>query len=404
MRRIGVLMAHAESDPEFEAYLAAFREGLQKLGWSEGRNIRIDTRWGALDDAEARQRIAKDLVRLEPDVILTQNTPPTASMLQQTRTIPIIFVIVSDPVGSGFVKSLNRLGGNATGFTIMEPTMSSKWLELLKEIAPRVNRAAFLFNPATAPYVDYYLNPFKAAATSFGLKVISAPVHDSAEIDSAIAAQAREPNGGLIVIPDGFLNVHRVEIISLAARYRVPAVYPWRFFAEIGGLLSYGSEQRDEFRLAATYVDRILKGEKPSELPVQAPATFELVINLKTAKALGLEIPATLLATSDDASLYDRSLENSVTTNSRKTTLVAHYFMEKRRVHRRERRRPRGAATEAATEEGITRSCVLHGSTEGRPGARARDGKTRKASVPLCFAKRSQLLLMSRLRGHTLPA
>jgi putative ABC transport system substrate-binding protein len=299
VRRIGVLMAHAESDPEFEAYLAAFREGLQKLGWSEGRNIQIDTRWGALDDADARQRIAKELVIVGPDVILTQNTPPTASVLQQTRTIPIVFVIVSDPVGSGFVESLNRPGLNATGFTIMEPTMSSKWLGLLREIAPRVTRAAFLFNPATAPYVDYYLNPFKAAAASFGLEVIPAPVHDGAALDSVIAAQAREPNGGLIVIPDGFLNVHRVEIISLAARYRLPAVYPWRFFAEIGGLLSYGSEQRDEFRLAATYVDRILKGEKPSELPVQAPVKFELVINLKTAKALGLTIPQSLLATAD---------------------------------------------------------------------------------------------------------
>jgi putative ABC transport system substrate-binding protein len=300
MRRIGVLMAHAESDPEFEAYLAAFREGLEKLGWTEGRNIRIDTCWGALDDTETRQRLAKELVALEPDVILTQNTPPTASMLEQTHTIPIIFVIVADPVGSGFVASLPRPGGNATGFTVMEPTMSGKWLELLKEIAPRVNRAAFLFNPATAPYVDYYLNPFKAASASFRMDVVLAPVHDRAELDTVIAAQAREPNGGLILIPDGFLNVHRDEIVSLAARYSLPAVYPWRFFAERGGLLSYGSEQGDEFRLAATYVDRILKGEKPSELPVQAPVKFELVINLKTAKALGLTVPQSLIATADD--------------------------------------------------------------------------------------------------------
>jgi putative ABC transport system substrate-binding protein len=300
MRRIGVLMAHAESDPEFEAYLASFREGLQKLGRTEGRNIQIDVRWGALDDAEARTRLAKELVGLGPDVILTQNTPPTASMLQQTRTIPIVFVIVSDPVGSGFVESLPRPGGNATGFTIMEPTMSSKWLELLKEIAPRVNRAAFLFNPATAPYVDYYLKPFKAAAASLGIDVILAPVHDTAEIETVVAAQAREPNGGLILIPDGFLNVHRDEIILLAARYRLPAIYPWRFFAEHGGLLSYGSEQGDEFRLAAAYVDRILKGEKPSELPVQAPVKFELVINLKTANALGVIIPQSLRTTADE--------------------------------------------------------------------------------------------------------
>jgi putative tryptophan/tyrosine transport system substrate-binding protein len=299
VRRIGVLMAHAESDPEFEAYLAVFREGLHKLGWTEGRNVQFDVRWGALDDAAARQRLSKELVALAPDVILTQNTPPTASMLQQTRTIPVVFVIVSDPVGSGFVKGLPRPGGNATGFTIMEPTMSGKWLELLKDVAPRVDRAAFLFNPATAPYVDYYLAPFKAAAASFGMEVVLAPVHDRAELEPVIAAQSRDPNGGLILIPDGFLNVHRDEIIALAAHYHLPAIYPWRFFAEHGGLLSYGSEQSDEFRLAAAYVDRILRGEKPSDLPVQAPVKFELVINMKTARSLGLAIPPTLLSTAD---------------------------------------------------------------------------------------------------------
>ena len=299
MRRIGVLMAHAESDPEFHAYVAAFREGLQKLGWADGRNIQIDTRWGALDDAEARQRSAKELIALNPDLIVTQNTPPTASMLQQTRTLPIVFVVVADPVGSGFVNSLARPGGNATGFTIMEPTTTGKWLELLKEIAPRVNRAAFLFNPATTPYADIYLNPFKAAAASLGLEAVLAHVHDRTELNTVIAEQAREPNGGLIVMPDGFLNVHRAEVILLAARYHLPAIYPWRFFAEQGGLLSYGSEQRDLFRLAATYVDRILKGEKPSQLPVQAPVEYQLVINLKTAKALGLAVPPTLLDRAD---------------------------------------------------------------------------------------------------------
>jgi ABC-type uncharacterized transport system substrate-binding protein len=291
MRRIGVLMAHAENDPEFKTYVAAFRGGLEKLGWTEGRNIRIDFRWGALDDAEARERSAKELIALQPDLILTQNTPPTASMLKQTRTIPVVFVIVADPVGSGFVGNLARPGGNATGFTIMEPTIPGKWVELLKEIAPRVNRAAFLFNPATTPYRDIYLNPFKAAATSFAMEATAAPVHDSSELESVIAAQVREPNGSLIVMPDGFLNVHRAEIVSLAARYHLPAVYPWRFFAELGGLLSYGSDQRDMFRVAATYVDRILKGEKPADLPVQAPTKYELVINLRTAKALGIEVP-----------------------------------------------------------------------------------------------------------------
>lgn len=221
-------------------------------------------------------------------------------MLQQTHTIPIVFVIVTDPSGSGFVGSLARPGGNATGFTIMEPTTAGKWLGLLKEIAPHVNRAALLFNPETAPYIDYYLGPFKTAAGSFGVEAIATPVHDSTELDTVIAAQAREPNGGLIVIPDGFLNVHRAEIILQAARYSLPAVYPWRFFAEQGGLLSYGSVQRDEFRLAASYVDRILKGETPSELPVQAPVKYESVINLKTAKELGLIVSTALLTSADD--------------------------------------------------------------------------------------------------------
>src|SRR5262245_21749734 len=300
LRRVGVLMAHAESDPEFHAYLAAFREGLQKLGWTEGRNVHIEFRWGALDDAEARQRAAKELIELQPEIILSQNTPPTASMLQQTRTIPVVFVVVADPVGSGFVQNLARPGGNATGFTIMEPTITGKWLELLKEVAPRSNRAALLFNPATTPFANVYLNPFKAAAASLGLEAVAATVHDKGEFETVIAAQAaRDPNGGLIVMPDGFMNVHRAEIILLAARHRLPAVYPWRFFTEHGGLLSYGSEQGDLFRRAASYVDRILKGEKPADLLVQAPTEYKLAINLKTAKALGLSVPLTLLDRAD---------------------------------------------------------------------------------------------------------
>ena len=290
MRRIGVLMAHLESDPEFQDYLGAFRDGLQQLGWVEGRNIRIDVRWGALDDAEGRQRSAKELVALQPDLIITQNTPPTATMLQQTSTIPVIFVIVADPVGSGFVKSLAHPGGNATGFTIMEPTIVSKWLELLKEIAPQVTRAALLFNPATTPYASIYLTPFKTAAPSFGLEATTAIVHDETELETIIAVQAREPNTGLVVMPDGFLNVHRAKLVSLAAQHRIPAVYPWRFFPEEGGLMSYGSEMRDEFRLAAAYADRLLKGERPVDLPVQAPTKYDLVINLTVAKALGLNV------------------------------------------------------------------------------------------------------------------
>jgi putative tryptophan/tyrosine transport system substrate-binding protein len=300
VRRVGVLMGYAESDLEVQSHIAAFRERLQKLGWIEGRNTVIDTRWAAPEDAESRRRFAKELVALEPDVILSNTTPTTTALLKQTLTIPIVFAIVADPIGSGFVASFARPGSNVTGFTFTEPTMAGKWLELLKEIAPRVIRVAMLFNPASATYADFWLHPFKAAAPSFAVKAIAAPVRDSSELESVIAAQAREPNGGLIAMPDSFTDAHRVEITSLAARYRLPAVYPFRFFAEAGGLLSHGVDRTDNFRRAATYVDRILKGEKPAELPVQAPAKYETVINLKTARALGLQIPDKLLALADE--------------------------------------------------------------------------------------------------------
>ena len=299
MRRIGVLMAFGEGDPVGEARVAAFREGLQELGWVEGRNIRIDTRWATADLAST-ERLAMELVALQPDLILSNSTPTTAALLKQTRTIPIVFAVVSDPVGSGFVTSFPRPGGNVTGLTNIEPTMPGKWLELLKEIAPRVNRAAFLFNPATANYADYYVNPFKAAAASFGVDAVIASVRDRSELESVISAQAREPNGGLVVMTDSFTSTHGAEITSLAARYRLPAIYPFRFFAELGGLLSYGNDLLDSFRRAAGYADRILKGAKPSELPVQAPVKFELVINLKTAKALGLTVPLIMQMTADE--------------------------------------------------------------------------------------------------------
>jgi putative ABC transport system substrate-binding protein len=300
VRRIGVLMGDfPENGPEAQAVVAAFREGLQKLGWTEGRNIRIDTRWAAAD-IEAMQRFAKELVGSQPELIFSTNTPATATLLQQTRTIPIVFVQVTDPVGSGFVASLPHPGGNVTGFITMEPTMAGKWLEMLKEIAPRVKRVAFLFNPATAPYFEYYLNPFKATAPSFAVEAIAAPARDVSELESVIAAQAHAPNGGLIAMPDSFLNAHRAEVTSLAARYRLPAVYAFRFFTELGGLLSYGNDISDNYRRAATYVDRILKGANPSELPVQAPVKFELVINLKTARALGLTINRDILLVADD--------------------------------------------------------------------------------------------------------
>jgi len=223
MRRIGVLMSYAESDSDAQAWYAAFREGLQKLGWTEGHNTQIDTRWATPDDAESMRRFAKELVALQPDLLLSSTTPTTSALLQQTRTIPIVFAIVADPIGSGFVANFARPGGNVTGFIFTEPTMAGKWLELLKEIAPRIARVAMLFNPTSATYAEYWLKPFKAAAPSFAVEAIAAPVRDRSELETVIAAQAREPNGGLIVMPDSFTDAHRVEITSLAARYRLPA-------------------------------------------------------------------------------------------------------------------------------------------------------------------------------------
>jgi len=300
LRRIGVLMGYAETDPDAQANVAAFRESLERLGWAEGRKIRIDIRWPIPADLESMQRFAKELVALHPDVILSHITPTTAALVKQTRTIPIIFATVSDPVGSGFVASFQQPGGNIAGFTSIEPPMSGKWLQLLKEIAPQIVRVALLFNPATAPYSKFFLNPLNDAALSLGVKVTAAPVADTAPLKSVIAAEAREPNSGLIVCPDSFMDVHRAEIILLAARYRLPAVYPFHQFSEVGGLLSYGNDQLDNYRRAAVYVDRILRGAKPAELPVQAPVKFELVINLKTAKALGPTIPPSLLARADE--------------------------------------------------------------------------------------------------------
>jgi putative ABC transport system substrate-binding protein len=300
VRRIGVLMPLTADDPVGQARIAALREGLEKLGWTEGLNIRTDTRWATTSDVESMQRFAKERVALQPDLILTQSTPITATMLQETRTIPIVFALVADPIGSGFVASFPRPGGNVTGFVTMEPAMAGKWLELLKEIAPRVDRVAFLFNPATATYFEYWLNPFKATAASFFVEATTAPVRDTSELEAVIAAQARKPNGGLIVMPDTFTDAHRVEITSLAAHYHLPAVYPYRQFTAVGGLLSYGDDLIDNFRRAAQYADRILKGAKPSDLPVQAPVKFELIVNLKTAKALGLDVPPLLQQRADE--------------------------------------------------------------------------------------------------------
>ena len=299
VRRIGVLEHLAADDPEGQRRLAAFLQGLKEAGWAVGRNVTIDLRWAAAD-VESMKRFAKELAALQPDLIFTSSTPATAAMLQAPRIIPVIFVMVADPVGSGFVASLPRPGGNATGFTPIVSSLGGKWAELLKEIAPRITRLTLLFNPTAATFVESYLNPFKAAAASLGMEAIIAPVADMLELESLVTIQARELNSGLVVIPDAFTELHRAEIASLAVRYRVPAVNWSRSFAEGGGLISYGPYLVDEYRRAATYADHILKGEKPSQLPVQAPTKYELVISLKAAKALGLDVPPTLLARADE--------------------------------------------------------------------------------------------------------
>ena len=299
VRRIGVLLAYLESDHDAQSWVSAFRQELGKLGWVDGGNIHIDVRWATVD-VQAVERYAKELAALQPDFILTCSTPATAAMAQQTRTIPIIFVMVGDPVGSGFVESLSRPGRNLTGFTNNQSPLIGKWMELLKEIAPTVTRAAMLFNPTTASFLAYYLNPFKAAAESFGMEAIVAPVKNESELDSVVATQARQSNSGLIVIPDAFMVAHRAGLAMLAARYRIPAIYSFTFFAEAGGLMSYGVYPLGEFQRAASYGDRVLKGAKPSELPVQSPDKLKLVINLKTAKALGLDVPLFLRQRADD--------------------------------------------------------------------------------------------------------
>jgi putative tryptophan/tyrosine transport system substrate-binding protein len=299
VRRIGVLTASAESDQEGQSALAVFRKELRKLGWIEGRNIEIDIRWAA-GDVELMKRFAKELSALQPDLILTSSTPAAATMLQQTHTIPIVFVIVADPVGSGFVASLPRPGGNATGFTPIVRSLGSKWVELLKEIAPQITRVALLFNPPTATFIEGFLDPFKGAAASVGAEAIVAPINGMPDFEALVATETSEPKIGLVVIPDAFTTRHRTEITASAARYHVPAIYWSRSFTDVGGLISYGPYIVDEYRRAALYADRILKGSKPSDLPVQAPVKFEMVINLGTAKALGLEVSPSLLASADD--------------------------------------------------------------------------------------------------------
>ena len=298
MRRIGVLMNTAADDPEGRARLAAFLQELQQLGWTDGRNVRIDTRWGA-GDAERFRRYAAELVALAPDVILAAGSPVMGALQQATRTVPIVFALVADPVGSGYVASLARPGSNATGFASTEFGISGKWLELLKEITPGVTRVAVLRDPTNALGIGQFA-AIQSVAPSFGVELSPIDVRDAGEIERDITAFARSSNGGLIVPAGPLAALHRELIITLAARHRLLTVYPTRFFAAGGGLISYGPNTIDPFRGAAGYVDRILKGEKPADLPVQAPTKIELVINLRTAKALGLVMPPTLLARADE--------------------------------------------------------------------------------------------------------
>jgi putative ABC transport system substrate-binding protein len=299
-RRLGILIPYSESDRETRSHLATFKEELARLGWTDGRNLRIDIRWTG-GDANRIPMLARELVASGPDVILARSTLATAALLRETRTIPIIFVIVSDPIGDGFVSSMARPGGNATGFTNVEASLAGKWLQLLKEIDPRMTRVAVLYGPKTsAGNGSYYLRLVEEAAASMSVKVIAAPVEDVGEAERRLETFAKEPNGALLVTPDATTTLLRSTILAAAGHRNLPAVYAFRDFTAEGGLASYGIDVADEYRRAAKYVDRILRGAQANDLPVQAPTKFELVVNMKTAKALGLTIPASILARADE--------------------------------------------------------------------------------------------------------
>jgi putative ABC transport system substrate-binding protein len=298
-RRVGVLSTLVETTAESRRLMAVFIHALDELGWSDGRNMHIEQRWSGGDQDRLRSD-ARELASLRADVIMAITTPAVAALKQDAPAIPVVFVAVSDPVGSGFINSLPRPGGNITGFINLEASLSGKWLELLKEVVPGLARVGFIFNPEAAPFAEYYLRAFEAAASAAAVTPVAMPVHDPGEIERAIAGLTAPPAGGFIVMPDTFTTLHRERIISLAARERIPAVYPNGLTARRGGLIGYGVDNVESVRSAAGYIDRILKGAKAADLPVQQPTKFELVINLKTAKALGLEVPPTLLALADD--------------------------------------------------------------------------------------------------------
>jgi len=298
VRRVGLLMGYPEGDVEGQASAAAFQRRLEELGWTEGRNVHIDTRWAGADPNKART-FAKDLVAIAPDVIVPSTNLVTAILQQETLTIPIVFVLVGDPVGSGFVATMARPGGNLTGFSVFEPAIGGKWLEIFKEIAPNISRVGFILHPETPVNIGF-LRAAEAAAPSLGVKIIALGVHNAAEIERAVTEFAADSNGGLIVAPHAVTVGNRDVIIRLAARYRLPAIYGPRHYATSGGLISYGPNPIDPFSQGASYVDRILKGAKPGDLPAQFPTKHELVVNLRTAKALALDVPPTLIARADE--------------------------------------------------------------------------------------------------------
>ena len=298
VRRIGILSGLAESDPESQLRMSAFDHGLRDLGWIKGRNLQIDYRWAG--NGAALQEQAAQLVNLRPDLILANSTPVAAALQAQTRTLPIVFVQVTDPIGQGFVAKLAQPGGNFTGLTNFEFSIGGKWIETLREIAPRLERVGIVFNPDTAPFAPLFVEPIRAIAAAFGATPSVVAARNAAELEGMIDLFARQPNGGLLVLPDVSTINHRQAIVALAARHRLPAIYPYRVFATTGGLVSYGSDVADIYRRAASFVDRILRGGNPSVIPVEAPTKFELVINLKSAKELDLEVPPRLLALAND--------------------------------------------------------------------------------------------------------
>jgi putative ABC transport system substrate-binding protein len=299
MRRIGVLLPLASDDPESSIRVAAFQQGLEKLGWSEGRNIHLDVRFAPAANEQQVQILVKELLALSPDVVVVQSTAPTAAFRRESRNIPIVFALVGDPIGAGFIANLARPGGNLTGLTLYEGSIAGKWLAMLKEIAPRVTRAAFIINPKVSSFA-HFASEAETMAQSLAIELVLSTIENASDIGRVIESFASLPNGGLVLPPDATTTAHRDLVVALAARYRLPAVYAWRQFVTAGGLMSYGVDVFEQFRQTASYVDRILRGAKPADLPVQAPTKYETVLNLKTAKALGLTVPSGLLVAADE--------------------------------------------------------------------------------------------------------